>query len=125
MGLTHAMSFGSFLEVVASTSDDELDIHLLPQSKILCLDGQLIPDFIGRFEEMNEDWNKLNDILKMEGLPNLGILPRKNIRRASDKRDTSYYFENPIFVHTATQRYRDDFETFYEDRTAEELIRGY
>ena len=125
MGLTHAMSFGSFLEIVASTSDDELDIHLLPQSKILCLDGQLIPDFIGRFEEMNEDWNKLNNILKREGLPNLGMLPRKNIRRTSDKRDTACYFEDRGFVHTATQRYRDDFERFYTNRAAEELFRGY
>ena len=125
MGLTHAMSFGSFLEIVASTSDDELDIHLLPQSKILCLDGQLIPDFIGRFEEMNEDWNKLNNILKIEGLPNLGILPRKNIRRALDKRDTSCYFEDQSFVHTAIQRYRDDFEKFYKNRSAEELIKGH
>ena len=32
MGLVHSMPFGSFLDVVASTSDDKLDIHLLPQS---------------------------------------------------------------------------------------------
>ena len=125
MGLTHSMSFGSFLEIVASTSDDKMDIHLLPQNKILSLDGQIIPDFIGRFEEMDEDWNKLIKIVRREGLPNLGMLPRKNVRRASDNRDTFYYFEDPAFVQIVTQRYRDDFEKFYGNRSAEELIRGY
>ena len=40
MGLTHAMPFNDFLDVVADTSDEALDVHLLPQSSILCLDQQ-------------------------------------------------------------------------------------
>jgi len=59
MGLRHSMPFGDFLEVVASTRDDDLDVHLLPQSSILCLNGELIPNFIGHLETMQEDWVKL------------------------------------------------------------------
>ena len=63
MGLRHSMPFGDFLEVVASTRDDDLDVHLLPQSSILCLNGELIPNFIGHLETMQEDWVKLQQEL--------------------------------------------------------------
>ena len=122
MGLSHSMPFSSFLEVVASTDDEKLDVHLLPQSKILCLNGQLIPSFIGRLETIDEDWSSLQKRLRRERLPNLGELPEKNIRRATDTQDLSHYFEDPGFVRIVCERYRDDIERFYGNKSTQELI---
>ena len=121
MGLTHSMSFGSFLEVIASTSDDEIDIHLLPQSKILCLNGQLIPDFIGCLETMNKDWSVLQKTLRQEGIPRLGKLPEKNVRRGLASRDMPHYFEDPGFIRLVSERYGEDIERFYSNEIIEEL----
>ena len=123
MGLTHAMSFGSFLEIVASTNDDELDIHLLPQSKILCLDGQLIPNFVGRLETIDEDWSTLQKTLRRERLPSLGKLPGKNVRRLPGKQDIQNYFEDSGLIRIITERYGEDIERFYGNKRIEELTR--
>ena len=124
MGLTHAMPFNDFLDVVADTSDEALDVHLLPQSSILCLDQQLIPSFVGRMETMTEDWKRLKHQLRRESLPNPGNLPQKNVRRGDNHRDVPIYFNDPGLVRIATQRYSLDFDLFYNDKTLDELVRG-
>ena len=124
MGLVHSMPFSSFLDVVASTSDDKLDIHLLPQSIILCLNRQVVPNFIGHLETMDQDWRSLQQQLRREGLPKLGALPEKNVRRVSDHRDVPEYFKDPGLIRIVTERYGDDIELFYGDKTTEQLIKG-
>lgn len=124
MGLRHSMPFGDFLEVVASTRDDDLDVHLLPQSSILCLNGELIPNFIGHLETMQEDWIKLQQELSREGLPKLGRLPEKNVRRNSDHRDVPRYFQDSNLVRLVSERYGNDLSIFYRNHSNEQLIKG-
>jgi len=124
MGLEHSMPFGDFLSVVAATKDDELDIHLLPQSSILCLKGQLIPNFVGHLETMGQDWALLQQLLRRERLPLLGKLPAKNVRRNANDRDVPRYFEDPGLVRIVAERYGNDLECFYGDQTTEQLIQG-
>ena len=124
MGLRHSMPFGDFLEVVASTRDDDLDVHLLPQSSILCLNGELIPNFIGHLETMQEDWIKLQQELSREGLPKLGRLPEKNVRRNSDHRDVPHYFQDPNLVRLVSERYCNDLSIFYGNHSNQQLIKG-
>ena len=124
MGLSHAMPFSDFLDVVADTSDENLDVHLLPQSSILCLDQQLIPSFVGRLETMTEDWKRLKHQLRREGLPNPGNLPQKNVRRNDNHHDVQIYFNDPGLIRVAAQRYESDFNIFYNDKTLKELVEG-
>ena len=124
MGLVHSMPFGSCLDVVESTSDDELDIHLLPQSTILCHERQLVPNFVGCLETMYQDWSDLQPILRREGIPDLGALPEKNVRRSLDYRDVADYFKDPGLVRIVSKRYGDDLECFYGHKTTEQLIKG-
>ena len=124
MGLEHSMPFGDFLSVVAATSDDDLDIHLLPQSSILCLNGELIPNFIGHLETMQEDWENLQQELSREGLPKLGRLPQKNVRRKSNHHDIPRYFKDPNSVRLVSERYGNDLNIFYGNCSNEQLIKG-
>ena len=124
MGLTHAMPFGDFLDVIADTKDESLDVHLLPQSSILCLDQQLIPSFVGCLETMTEDWKRLKHHLRREGLPNPGNLPQKNVRRGDQHSDVPVYFSDPGLIRIAAERYSLDLEIFYNHKTLDELISG-
>lgn len=124
MGLEHSMHFRDFLEIIVSTNNDKIDLHLLPQSEILCLEKQIIPNFIGRFETMEEDWNALQQQLKRERLPMLGKLPKKNVRRESNNRDVPTYFNDPGLIRMVENRYSDDLEWFYGNKTSDQLIQG-
>ena len=124
MGLSHNMGFPAFLECIAGTVDSAMDVHLLPQSSILCLDGQLIPNFIGRLESMATDWQQLETCMKRERLPSLGNLPEKNRRRSDDHSDVSQYFADPGLVQLVVERYGDDLDLFYGNVDLQDLSRG-
>lgn len=123
MGLWRDMPFAQFLERVNSTPDQEIDIHLLPQTSILCLDEQIIPGFIGRIEHMNQDWKALQQQLQREGLPSLGDLPQKNRRRAEDRTDVSQYFHDSGLKNLVLQRYEQDLKVFYGEISIDQLVR--
>ena len=125
MGLSHNMGFPAFLECIAAAVDASMDVHLLPQSSILCLDGQLIPNFIGRLESIESDWQQLKIRLKQERLPSLGNLPEKNRRRSDDHSDVGQYFSDPGLVQLVVDRYGDDLDLFYGDVELQDLSRGH
>lgn len=123
MGLRLHMHFQHFLEVIASTADEDLDVHLLPQTSILCLDGATVPSFIGMMESMASHWQLLRARMSQAGLPPLGKLPTKNVRRTSGN-DIGNYFCNDSLIRLALERYRQDVELFYGDHQLEQLARG-
>jgi dermatan 4-sulfotransferase 1 len=123
MGLERQMPFGRFLEVIASTADADLDVHLLPQSTILCSGNTPIPGFIGKMEAMADHWLRLRRRMRQAGLPALGKLPSKNVRRAGDT-DLSGYFQDDRLIERALSRYGDDVRLFYADQDLERLARG-
>jgi hypothetical protein len=123
MGLERGMPFEHFLEVVAGTADADLDVHLLPQSTILCRNGVPVPGFIGKLEAMAEHWQQLRRRLRQWGLPALGRLPSKNVRRDGDG-DLSSYFNSQRGIDLALERYATDVQLFYPDQPVENLARG-
>lgn len=123
MGLERQMPFRRFLEVVAATADADLDVHLLPQSSILCMEGVPVPGFIGQMEAMAEHWQLLRQRMRQAGLQPLGKLPSKNVRRAGSN-DLSPYFSDDRLIALARDRYRQDVEVFYGEHRLEQLARG-
>ena len=123
MGLERRMPFEHFLDVVAATGDADLDVHLLPQSSILCSGGVPVPAFIGKLEAMGDHWLRLRRRMRQAGLPALGKLPSKNVRRAGDT-DLSGYFRNDQLIERALNRYRDDVRLFYADHDLDRLACG-
>ncbi|MEB3201670.1 MAG: sulfotransferase family protein [Synechococcus sp.] len=123
MGLARQMSFRDFLAVVASTPDADLDVHLLPQTSMLCVDGIPVPGFIGQMEAMADHWQLLRRRMRQAGLPALGKLPTKNMRRGGDS-DLTGHFNDDTLIDLALGRYRDDVRLFYGDHDLAQLARG-
>ena len=124
MGLRHNMPFAEFLEQTVSTEDDKLDVHLLPQVSILCVDNQLIPSFVGQMEQMTDHWQVLQTWLRRERLPALGGLPEKNVRRGDDRSDLKQYYADPATVRMVEERYGKDIAMFYAGVSTDQLISG-
>ena len=123
MGLGLGMPFHTFIEIVSDTADADLDVHLLPQSSILCISGVPVPNFIGKLEAIPDHWLRLRRRMRQAGLPALGRLPTKNVRRAGDT-DLSGYFNNDKLIERALARYRYDVQLFYPEHDLDRLACG-
>ena len=121
MGIHHNMSFESFLDVLIDTPIQRYDVHVLPQSHLLCLGRQVIPKFVGRVEQIDEHWDILRNILLREGINVMESLPQKNVRR-SEKNCLNEYFHNDSLISKALKLYGDDVNLFYNDTSIDNLI---
>jgi dermatan 4-sulfotransferase 1 len=123
MGLRLRMPFSDFVENVCAAEDDIMDVHLLPQSTILCAAGRLVPKFIGRMENMEAHWSILQRRMRKLGLPKLGMLPQKNVRRVSGSPLTEYFVSTSL-IDKVAQRYQRDLELFYDQSSLASLAAG-
>ena len=53
------MSFEAFLDVLIETPFKKYDVHVLPQSQLICIGHQIVPKFVGRVEQIDEHWAEL------------------------------------------------------------------
>jgi len=123
MGLRIQMPFVEFIDRIHSLPDDQLDVHLLPQSSILCTGVRLVPKFVGRLEQIDAHWEVLKQRMQLEGLPTLDILPHKNRRRDTTD-DLTQYFNSSELVKKVAHRYKQDIQLFYADISINELARN-
>ncbi len=114
-GLTPNTSFPDFVAHVARRSDWRCNVHYRPQAAILTRRGALVPDFIGRFETLREDWQRLSDLLEDRGHAALPPLPRRhNDRPIVQAHD--YFADDPALAALARTRYREDYRLFYPEQ---------
>jgi hypothetical protein len=85
---------------------------LRSQTFFLCKGDELMVDFIGKFESLLDDWQKLMEKLS------LPPLPHKNISlQESENNEESFYTRN--IAEVAIERYRKDIELLgYQDEVA-------
>ena len=59
------LNLTTFKDFCKSFPDSEFseDIHWIPQHKLLCDDETIVPDFIGRYENISDDLKKISDII--------------------------------------------------------------
>ena len=123
MGLHHGMAFDHFIEAVCDADPDDMDNHVRPQADMLLYSNQIVPKFIGRMEQMSDHWQRLRRRMKKEGLPLLGELPFKNVRR-DGRSDIRNLFSSSDLVNKVLERYEQDFNNFYIDYSIDELLDG-
>ena len=121
MGITHGMSFEAFLDILIDTPLKKYDVHVLPQSQLICIDDQIVPKFVGRVEQIDEHWTELRDILNRKGITVMESLPQKNVRR-SDGGSLKSYFNSDALIEKTMRIYGDDVRLFYNDVSVDHLI---
>lgn len=123
MGLYHSMPFEEFIKLVCKTDPRRMDNHVRPQSEILIENNKLVPKFVGRIEHIDDHWKRLRKRMRLEGLPVLGFLPQKNVRRNS-RADVSDYFKSTSLIDLVLERYCIDFQEFYGQYEVTQLLCG-
>ena len=98
------MPFEEFAELICLLPDNRTEKHFRSQSYFLKQDGQLIPDFVGRLERIEQDWQALQ-----EAMGSRLLLRHVNRTDGSDYR--SYYSDADI-RNRVKDRYAEDVSTF-------------
>lgn len=107
---TRGMPFADFLRIVCDLPDDRSNVHFVPQYKILTASTEnssgLLVDFVGRFENLAEDFahvmSRIDPARKIE-------LGKWNV---SDKRRDYRHYFNDELVQLVADRYSEDIEYF-------------
>jgi dermatan 4-sulfotransferase 1 len=107
-GMYRGMPFGEFIEIIADLGDDRIDRHLRSQSWFLRDGKGLLPNWIGRLESFNSDYEQL-----AEKFPSLrGALVHKN--KSIYKKSFDSMFDQRS-LRLAKDRYKQDLELFGYD----------
>ncbi len=113
-GFSADMSFAQYVDRVASLDDEQITKHLCSMSSILIHAGRLVPQFVGRTENVLDDWKHLGQAIHERGGPRLCRL--RILNKTHHKRPpTPEMFADPGLVRLVRERYRSDFEMFYAD----------
>ena len=123
MGITHGMPFETFLDILIDTPFKQFDVHVLPQSQILCMGNQIVPKFVGRVEQIDDHWAKLRTILANRGIEVMESLPQKNVRR-TDHCGLESYFSSDSLIEKTMKIYGNDVRLFYNDVSVDHLIQN-
>ena len=106
---------------VAAWGRELMDNHVRPQADLLFCENALVPKFVGRMEHMRSHWRKLRHRMTLEGLPAVGRLPFKNVRRR-ERSDIHSLFSSTALSDRVLGMYERDFQTVYRDYSVEQLL---
>lgn len=100
------VSFARFVEIVCSVDDDRADGHIRSQHRYLSERDELLVDFVGRFEQLDQEWESLRQRFALPDLPRRNISSHRSVQEAY----------TPRLARLAAERYRRDIELFgYQD----------
>lgn len=100
-GIGLDVSFDEFVRRVAVLADDKSDRHFRSQAWFLTWQGRLLPAFVGKLEQLSEDWQELQK--------RFGIAPPPQINVSSAKALPEMTEETKALIR---ERYTDDFRLF-------------
>ena len=96
------MTFAEFVEVVANIPDRIADIHFRSQHRFLYYKDQPVVDFLGRFENLEDDWEQIRRRFDLPALPHYNRSPHPNYVEAY----------TPELARIAALRYEKDIRLF-------------
>jgi hypothetical protein len=108
-GIHFGMSFDAFVTRVVEIPDKYADQHFRSACSFLMYKGELVVDFVGKFERFNEDWEV---IASQFGLP----APGKTKRVSGPSTGLKDIPISPSVLEMVIERYANDLDAFgYRD----------
>lgn len=102
------MTFAEFVEAVHATPDEEANIHFRSQYVTVCgPEGRILADFVGRFENLREDFRVVAGKI---GAPGLELPHRLKSPSRQDRHYTEFYDER--LKKLVRERYQGDVDVF-------------
>ena len=99
------MSFEEFVDAICGIPDREAETHFVSQYKFLTgKNGNLVVDFIGKFERLHTDFERVCKAIGLEPLK----LPKINASR----HDNYLKFYNKETIRKIAKRYKKDIDLF-------------
>jgi Sulfotransferase family len=101
---SEGMSFDRFVEIICDIPDNYAEGHIRSQHRFITDEcGNILADFIGRFEQLNQDFNFISEKLNIKS-----DLP--HIRAGKTKNYKDYY--SKATAQLIERRYEKDIEMF-------------
>ena len=97
------MSFEEFVQLVAKIPDFLSDGHFKSQYAMLYDQNRRVPNFVGKYENMQNNWASISRRYKLPPLAELN---------STTKEDWKSYYKNKIIVEAVAERYKQDIELF-------------
>ncbi|SBO43728.1 sulfotransferase family protein [Cyanobium sp. NIES-981] len=114
IGVHRGMALPAFLACVCAAPTADLDVHVLPQSDILCLGDEPVPTWVAYAESLEVHWPFLVRKARRAGVRGLPRrLPNRNSRRGGNTADLEALLAQPALVGLLRRRYAEDFRLFY------------
>jgi hypothetical protein len=98
------MPFEDFVKAVSKIPDHAAEAHFISQHTYLEHHGDLVPNFIGKFENIGEDWGRVCKSIKIK-TPSL-----EHRKKVADKPYKSFYTDETIEI--VASRYEKDISMF-------------
>lgn len=115
-GLAKGVSFPDFVRHAAARPDWKCNIHYRSQATILRHKGAVTPAFIGRFETMQDDWRRLQEMVQARTGANLPDMPERSTKNRPPILQHGDLFEgDQNLIKLAKARYADDYRLFYPE----------
>jgi hypothetical protein len=111
-------NFAQFVQTVVTTPDCLADKHFKSQYFNLYRNGEILVDYVGRFENLAEDWRVL--ALKFNLEPELGHYGNSKDKAGVYSDYKKYY--TPELADLVYERFRDDFEFLGYEYAYRELL---
>lgn len=108
------MSFAEFVTAVANIPDHLADRHFRSQHTFLYHKGQRLVDFVGRYEQLEEDWTLLSRQVGFGPLPHYNPSPHKPYPE----------MYTPELARLAAARYEEDIALFGYGEAIAPLLGG-
>ncbi len=100
-GIGLDVTFEEFVRRVAALPDSASDRHFRSQAWFLTWKGVLLPSFVGKLEQMSEDWEELQKRFGIAPPPQINVSSAKSLPEMTD--------ETRRLIR---ERYADDFRLF-------------
>jgi dermatan 4-sulfotransferase 1 len=117
-GVRSGMPFDEFVDCVARTDEKNSDIHVWSMKTILCHEGRVVPDFVGRVETIDRDWKHICYEVQIRTGTKLGPMLQRNVRGQTE--GSIFDTFSPETKNLILQKYKEDFELFYPEFYARE-----